>query len=304
MRKWILFLLSFIAIPYLVVFVASIFCGRVSIGGGIAGAKSLNSGKQILIEIDGLYKSMDVEEYIVGVLPGVVSADYDDTTLEVMAILIRTNIYKEMQEKKTEDASDISYHYMSVEERKDLFGERNYERKQRKIERAVENTAKKVIKKEDSLIMALYHEVSIGKTASAKEILGEDISYLQSVDSGRDVEAKNYMAIVKYSWEELSELMDDDNQTTIVVDESTENGFVKQASVNGVSYSGEEMMERFRLPSTNFYVEDVGDGIRFVCLGRGDCLGVSVYGANRMALDGRNSDEIIHYYYQDVSVTQ
>ena len=61
-------------------------------------------------------------------------------------------------------------------------------------------------------------------------------------------------------------------------------------------------MELFSLVSMNFYVEAVEGGLRFVCLGKGDCLGVSQYGANRMAMEGKKAKEIIKYYYQGVSI--
>ena len=61
-------------------------------------------------------------------------------------------------------------------------------------------------------------------------------------------------------------------------------------------------MERFGLSSTNFYVEEVEGGIRFVCLGKGNCLGVSLYGANRMASEGKDMEQIIKYYYKGVSI--
>lgn len=240
--------------------------------------------------------------------------------------------------------------------------------------------------------MALYHEVSIGRTASAKEILDEDISYLQSVESSQDVEAKHYMNILPYTWEEFGKLLgggqdlaseaeaaqasseegmtealspgteaeavqtfpeeevteapvsgteaeavqtpsgegvtealspgteageaqtppeagmpiDDTTATAgkiaVAIEESTENGFVKRLSVDGNVYTGEEAMEKFALSSTNFYVEEIEGGIRFICLGKGNCLGISQYGANYMALNGSSVEDIVKYYYQDVSI--
>lgn len=341
MKKIIGFLLIMVMVPLILVTVTGLFSDKAGLGRGGYTLESHLLGKEIQIETGGLYKSMDVEEYVLGVLAGTISADYDIEALKVQAILIRTNVLKEMQEKNTTDAADLSYHYLTVEERIALWGEQNYEKYEDCFEWAVADTAGQVVKQEDSLIMALYHEVSIGKTADAEEILGEDISYLQSVDSSLDVEAKNYMNLVVYTWEELGQMLDKDaqenteaegqtaeGQTTegqtaqeetgetapdstqetggqkipITVEESTENGFVKKISVNGTAYTGEEAMELFSLESMNFYVEEIQGGIRFVCLGKGNCLGLSQYGANRMALDGKKAEEIIKYYYQGVSV--
>lgn len=319
MKKFILFVMSILVIPFLLCLGFSVFSDNIRIGQGGNSLESRFMGKEVLIEMNGLYKSMDVEEYVLGILPGTIPADYDIETLKVQAILIRTNVLKEMQEKNTSDAADLSYQYLTVEDRMALWGDKNYEKYEDRFEQAVVTTAGMVVKQENSLIMALYHEVSIGKTASAKEILGEDISYLQSVESSQDVEAKHYMNLVTYTWEELHELMGKEVQTEeetaedtqtetqkipVSVEESTENGFVKKLSVNGTIYTGEEAMQKFSLASTNFYVEEIDNGIRFVCLGKGSCLGVSQYGANRMALDGKKTEAIIKYYYKGVSLKE
>lgn len=344
MKKFILFVVSILVIPFLLCLGFSLFSDNIRIGQGGNSLENKLMGKEVLIEMNGLYKSMDVEEYVLGILPGTIPADYDIETLKVQAILIRTNVLKEMQENNTSDAADLSYQYLTVEDRMALWGEKNYEKYADRFEQAVVATAGMVVKQENSLIMALYHEVSIGKTASAKEILGEDISYLQSVESSQDVEAKHYMNLVTYTWQEFRELAgnegqigeeasqeaqaedstkskeeDGDKQQTesgasaeetavqkipVSVEESTENGFVKKLSVNGTIYTGEEAMQKFSLTSANFYVEEIDDGIRFVCLGKGSCLGVSQYGANRMALEGKKAEAIIKYYYKGVSLKE
>lgn len=306
MKKFILCFICVMALPCVLIFLFSLIFSDISFGTGGNGIDSRRMGKNVLLEVNGLYKSMDVEEYVLGVLPGTIPADYDMETLKMQAVLIRTNVLKEMQEKGTEDAADLSYHYMTVEERIELFGEQNYEKYERKFEQAVINTAGLVVKSENTLIMALYHEVSIGKTADAKEILGEDISYLKSVDSSQDVEAKHYMNLVLYTWKELAECLKlpEEKECKAEVTESTENGFVKQLSVDDKVYTGDEAVKQFGLSSTNFYVEKYGEGIRFVCIGKGNCLGVSLYGANRMALDGKKMEEIIRYYYQGVSIAE
>lgn len=348
MKKFILFLTGIILLPCALTFLFSIFSSKIQIGQGGNSVESHRLGKEVLIEINGLYKSMDVEEFVLGVLPGTIPADYDMETLKVQAILIRTNILKEMLENNSGDAADLSYHYLTVEERIRMWGDRNYENYERKMEEAVVKTAGKVIEQEGNLITAFYHEVSVGRTASGEEILGTEISYLQSVDSSQDVEAKHYMNLFSYTWEELEERLHaqtddvqeenaedtgntddnakqgDDEKTvngdtsqekdasqtgaasgtpiTIQIEESTEHGFVKRISIDGTSYTGEEATQCLGLSSTNFYVEEIDGGVRFICLGKGDCLGVSQYGANCMAQNGKKMEEIISYYYQNVSL--
>ncbi|MDE6625323.1 MAG: SpoIID/LytB domain-containing protein [Lachnospiraceae bacterium] len=332
MKKMIFFIVVMIMVPIVLTLGFSVFSDKITFGQGGNSLENRLMGREVLIEINGLYKSLDVEEYVLGVMSGTIPADYDVEALKVQAILIRTNVLKELQEKNTSDAADLSYQYLTVEDRITLWGDKHYEKYESLFERAVAETAGLVIEQEKSLIMALYHEVSIGKTASASEILDEDIFYLQSVESSRDVEAKHYMNLVTYTWEEIGKLAagslesqapeqaaeasveptgedsqgvsTDTGKIPLSIVESTENGFVKAFSVNGVVLTGQEAMERFGLSSTNFYVEEIEGGVRFVCLGKGSCLGVSQYGANCMALEGKTSEEIIRYYYQNVSLVQ
>lgn len=307
MKKMILFIAVMIMIPIALTLGFSVFSDKITFGQGGNSLENRLMGREVLIEINGLYKSMDVEEYVLGVMSGTIPADYDVEALKVQAILIRTNVLKELQEKNTSDAADLSYRYLTVEDRITLWGDKHYEKYEARFERAVAETAGLVIEQEKSLIMALYHEVSIGKTASASEILDEDISYLQSVESSRDVEAKHYMNLVTYTWEEIGKLAagsPEAEKIPLSVVESTENGFVKSFSLNGAVLTGQEAMEIFGLSSTNFYVEEIEGGVRFVCLGKGSCLGVSQYGANCMALEGKTSEEIIRYYYRNVSLVQ
>ncbi len=307
MKKNIILFVFLTIVPYLMCWVFGLFFEQIRIGQGDFQIEHHKMHKDVLIEVRGLYKHIDVEEYVLGVLPGVVPADYDDEMLKVQAILVRTNLLKEMEEKGTADAQDLAYTYLTVDEQIELFGKRNYERERKRFEKAVVSTSGLVLRNEGNLIMALYHEVSIGKTVSGKEILGEDISYLQSVDSGKDVEAKHYMTVVHYDFtkiEEITGVKGQEGTVEVKVEESTEHGYVVKASVGGTIYSGEEMAKLFQLPSTNFYVEKLEDGVRFVCLGKGSGLGLSQYGGNRMALQGKTFEEIIRYYYQKVSIEE
>lgn len=340
MKKWIAYILLMLITPLIIGMGFHILYPEIPMGMG-EGMEAHYMNRDVLIEIHGLYKSIDVEEYVLGIMPTVISPEYEQETLKTQAVLIRTNVLKEMEEKNTKDGADLSYEYLSKEDREQLWGKRHFDKWELKFERAVNATSGKVIKKEGNLIMAAYHEVSIGKTASAKEILDEDISYLQSVESSHDVEAKNYMNLIEYTYPEIKEILrdnteheindttveninaeietdnvnnyginesengkteNDNSKITVNIDESTDNGFVKKASVDGTIYTGEDMMRLFELPSNNFYVEEVSEGVRFVCLGKGNCLGLSQYGANYMACEGKSMAEIINYFYQGVSI--
>ena len=77
MKKFILFVVSILVIPFLLCLGFSLFSDNIRIGQGGNSLENKLMGKEVLIEINGLYKSMDVEEYVLGILPGTIPADYD-----------------------------------------------------------------------------------------------------------------------------------------------------------------------------------------------------------------------------------
>lgn len=305
MKKFIFNLIIILILPVVITFFATLVSSKLQFGMESVSVQEHLMGKTVLVETKGLYKNVDVEEYVLGAMAEVIPPDYDLEALKVQAILIRTNILKEMEEQNTANSEDLSYHYSSAEEREALWGKQNYRRNEGRFEQAVSTTSGQVIYYKNELIMALYHEVSIGKTASGKEVLAEEIPYLQSVESSQDVEAKNYMNMIVVTKEQYMNklgLEDKDAEMDISIEESSENGFVQKLRAGNNVYTGKEAMDLFELPSMNFYVEKVEEGVRFVCLGKGDCLGVSMYGANYMAQQNSTYEEIISHYYKDIHI--
>ena len=52
-----------------------------------------------------------------------------------------------------------------------------------------------------------------------------------------------------------------------------------------------------RLASNNFYFEQYKGNLRIICLGKGNGLGLSQYGADQMAKQGKTYQKILKYYY-------
>ena len=56
------------------------------------------------------------------------------------------------------------------------------------------------------------------------------------------------------------------------------------------------------LRSADFETENTEDGIKFITKGYGHGVGMSQYGANGMAKEGYTYQEILNYYYNDISI--
>ncbi len=124
------------------------FLITIFINGRQAGIRvnQINSGKDVLVVIDGENVLMDVEEYIVGVLPGLVDYDSDMDVIEAQAVAVRTKIYYVMQEETMIRADSLEYEYYNNENIISKYKRNKYNTAQTKYERAVVNTAGETIK--------------------------------------------------------------------------------------------------------------------------------------------------------------
>ena len=80
-------------------------------------------------------------------------------------------------------------------------------------------------------------------------------------------------------------------------------GGVIKLNINNVEIRGVDFRKALSLNSTNFTYEFNGDYITFHCKGYGHGVGMSQWGANAMAKNGSNYEEILKHYYTGVEIT-
>ncbi len=86
----------------------------------------------------------------------------------------------------------------------DRWGTGSFAKYYNKIKKAVEDTRDEVVVYQGDLIEAVFHSTSSGKTQSAKEVWGEEIPYLVSVDSAEDVNSPKYLHNSNFSLQEFT----------------------------------------------------------------------------------------------------
>lgn len=106
---------------------------------------ALSTGKDVLMQIDGANMLMDVEQYIAGVLPGLVSPDSEESIIEAQAVAVRTKIYFEMGDNTVIQATDLEFTYFTKQDYIDKWGEAKYKRVKEIYDTAVLNTTGKII---------------------------------------------------------------------------------------------------------------------------------------------------------------
>lgn len=248
---------------------------------------------------------IDGEDFVIGMAASELSYAREEEALKAWVIVCRTNFVKAVGDKKEVKAEDLSLDYISEDELEQNNGRKVWLELNNRLEEASEETFGQVLCYGGSLIDALYHPVSIGKTVSASEIYSVDVPYLISVDSSQDVESEEYMDVKIMSYKDCVKMLSDAGYTeteescknNLKIEKQTENGFVQSVKTKDNKWTGEEWKDIFSLNSTNFYLENYGNRLRIVTIGKGHSMGMSLYGANALAQKDLSAATILSYYY-------
>lgn len=272
-----------------------------------------NKKDNLSVKIDYGQGVMEVslDTYLMGVVAAEMPASFGIEALKAQAIAARTYIAKRIEENSNTVFTKQLLSYYSDQELEEIWGVNQYAFNYSKIKRAVEETDQQVILYQGELIDAIFHSTSIGRTRPALEVWGEDIPYLKSAESLEDINASTYLHNYNFSYNVFSQiLMANHNDIVIseelllemqIIERST-SGYVLKLQVGNKIFTGEEFRRLFDLASSCFSMTVVNNQINLVCKGMGHGVGMSQVGANTMALEGADYEEIIAHYYQDVQI--
>ena len=83
----------------------------------------------------------------------------------------------------------------------------------------------------------------------------------------------------------------------------TEAKRVDTITINDKTLKGVEMRKLLSLRSTDFDIE-IGEEVVITTRGFGHGVGMSQYGANGMAKEGKDYQQILKYYYQNIEISK
>lgn len=96
--------------------------------------------------------------------------------------------------------------------------------------------------------------------------------------------------------------MDFSKEDAISIKEKTDSGRVKTLKVGNIELAGVEVRTLLGLRSTDFDFEINADQIKFSVVGYGHGVGMSQTGADSLAKQGKNYEEIIKHFYTGVEI--
>lgn len=277
----------------------------------------LSSGITLQVRLDDQVQTMDLNEYIWGVVAAEMPASFEAEALKAQAVAARTYALRRTGSVNTNhpDAQVCGSYsccqaYISLEKAEENWGENAVLYKE-KIRRAVAETGTQVIFYDGWLIDAVFHSSSAQRTVDAVEVWGSSMPYLQSVESPEGDEVPNYHSEIRLEPQAFKETFLLSHPEAVLEGDAvswfgdcirTPAGSVSQITVGGIIVSGAEMRKLYGLRSAAFEVEVADGQICFQVVGFGHGVGMSQYGANNMAKNGSSYLDILTWYYTGVTV--
>ena len=250
--------------------------------------------------LTGEIKNIELEDYIVGVVAGEMPASFNEEALKAQAIASRTYaMYKMKNSNGTYDlvTDKTNQVYITEDKMKSLWQE-NFDYYFEKIKKAVYDTKDLIMTYNGDIILSLYFARSNGKTEDAILVFGSNEEYLKSVESPEESLTSEVTISKDEFCNKLNISCDAINISNVLKSSS---GRINSLNINGKTFKGTEIRTLFDLKSTDFDIT-IDSEIKFITKGYGHGVGMSQYGANKLAQNGKNYEEILKHYYQNINI--
>lgn len=264
-------------------------------------------------------EEVKLDDYIACVVSAEMPVSYDIEALKAQAVVARTyTIYKITTSSKHEEAdicdkSTCCQAWISKEDRLKKWDEKEATDNWNKIVTAVNDTIGQIITYDGKPINAFFHANSGGKTQVPFYVWGgTGYPYLQVVETSGEDAYSQYSSEAKFTKKEFINKIkeehkdfeiDFDKENCIEITQRDSSDRVVIVKIGNLNLSGVETRTLLGLRSANFTVEISKEEIKFKVIGYGHGVGMSQTGADALAKQGKNYQEIIKHFFVGVEIT-
>ena len=271
-------------------------------------AAGFDEGFSLPVLVDGEIRSMDLHEYLTGVLLCELPSDFAPEAQKAQAVASRTYALRRYARRRHGAAAlctDSACCQGWVDPGTVPQGVRA------QAGQAVAATDGLVVRAGGELIDATFFSCSGGRTEAAVAVWGSELSYLQAVDSPGEEAAAHFTDERAFPLTEFCSILraadpevdfPADPEGWIGAITRTDGGGVQSMELGGRVFAGTELRRLFGLRSTDFTLRLGATQAVFTTRGSGHRVGLSQYGADAMARNGADFREILTYYYRGVTV--
>lgn len=256
-------------------------------------------------------EDVPLEDYIIGVVAAEMPvAEFELEALKAQGLAARTFIvYHLLHQKKVGEGhvtdTTADQVYKNESELRELWGS-NYNNNMEKLTAAITATEGEIITKNHAPIFPAFFSTSNGYTENSEDYWKDELPHLRSVPSPWDEESPQFLNQETFTLKEIENMLNielpKDNMLPIEVTR-TEGKRVNKLVLANNQFTGREIREKLGLKSSDFTIEQNNDHLIFTTKGYGHGIGMSQYGANGMAKEGKTYQEIVQYYYQDIEIS-
>ena len=263
-----------------------------------------------VLKKDGAIDEMDMQDYLRGVVSAEMPASFHPEALKAQAVAARSYaMYCASFAKHGEAQVCTDYAccqaWQSEDERKAKWGER-YDENEQIIHAAVESTRGEYLAAGGAPVFAAFHSSSASRTENSADVWSA-VPYLVSVESPETAEdVPNYISVVQCSPIDFRDTLLSAHPEADFSGAEEEwvgdmrhdaSGRVASVVLGGVDLEGKELRKLFSLRSTAFELAYDAGVFTFTVTGFGHGVGMSQYGADKMARQGADYTEILSHYY-------
>ena len=256
---------------------------------------------------------MPLELYIRGVVAAEMPAEFELEALKAQALAARTYFINRWSQNPRPISDDhrIDQAYLSDEQLRTNWGSM-YDVYSNKINQAINETSGLILTYNQQPIEAYFFSTSNGYTENSEDVWSYEIPYLRSVVSPGDTISPKFKETKTISLADFHDKLGltvpvsawkEGGQTpSMVATKRSQGNRIIELAIGDQIFSGREIREKLGLNSTHFAVALKGEQIQFTTYGYGHGVGMSQWGAEAMAREGKKADEIAKYFYQGIEV--
>lgn len=274
---------------------------------------------KVFIKSENKIKELDLEDYVVGVVASEMPVSFEREALIAQGVLARTfAISKKINKCNNANDADIcdTVHcqvYTEKSKKKKAWG-KNGDEYLKKITDAVNESKGMVLSYNNELVRyPQYFAVSSGKTEDSKYVFSQDIPYLKSVNSPGEETSPKFNSKEEYTKDEFISKINDYNseiklnkkdlEKEVKILNRNPGDTVNNIKLGNKNIKGVEFRKIFKLNSANFTIRMSKDKVYIDCIGYGHGVGMSQWGANAMAKEGKKYTDILKHYFSKSDIS-
>lgn len=256
-------------------------------------------------------EDVPLEQYVAGVVASEMPVDtFEIEALKAQGIAARTYIVNHILLQSDDGESNVTdttsdQVYKSEEELRELWGN-DFNDHMKKLTEAISATEGEILTYERTPIFPAFFSTSNGYTENSEDYWENELPHLRSVPSPWDEESPEFLDQKVFTRKEVESALNiklpSKDQIAIEL-ERTKSQRVSKLTIESQQFTGREIREKLELKSSDFTIEQNNEHLIFTTKGYGHGIGMSQYGANGMAKEGKTYQEIVEYYYQNVEIS-